>query len=423
MSVFSEKQLSAYNDSTARLNIFTGAVRSGKSFVALLRFIKYIRDGDIKGDLLIVGKSMQTIKRNIISPLQDLVGNKCRYKIGLGEIQLFGRRIHVVSGNDERSEGKLRGSEFAGALVDEATILPESFFQMMLSRLSIEGAQCFVTTNPDNPNHWLKKNFIDRSDEIGCKVFSFQLQDNPSLSESYKQALRQEFTGLWYKRFVEGLWVSGEGSVFSFFDPDVHVIDYPISQANKYFIGCDYGISNPTSYILVGYNSSASPSMWVEKEYCFDSRKQMYQKSDYELVEDYKQFIEGLYIDKIFVDPSASSLKQEFRRQGVYNVYDANNDVLDGIQTLSQVIMNGTLKICSNCEVLIKEISGYTWDPRASINGIDKPIKRGDHQLDGLRYIIHTEFGNSMGSTMKESDALDMERAWYRPIATMGQRY
>ena len=414
-SIFSEKQLEAFNNSSSRLNIFTGAVRSGKSFIAMLRWLEYIRSGP-SGPLLMVGKSMQTIKRNIILPLQDIVGNRCRYKIGLGEVDLFGRKIHVVSGNDERSESKLRGSEFAGALVDEATILPESFFQMLLSRLSVRDSKCFITTNPDNPSHWLKRNFIDRASEIDCSVFEFQLTDNPSLSDEYKSALKSEFTGLWYERFVLGKWVAGEGSVFSFFDRNIHVMDMPISQATRYQVGIDFGIANPCCFVLLAINDSASPRFWVEKEYYFDSRKEQYQKSDVELVNDLRKFCEGIFVEKIYIDPSAASLKVELRRQG-FTVIDAENDVNESIQKLSQLMLNGNLKICSNCNMLIQEIEGYSWDLSWANRGIDKPKKVNDHSVDALRYCCTGLYSYIASGNMTESDAEAMERVWYRPMS------
>jgi PBSX family phage terminase large subunit len=351
-------------------------------------------------------------------PLSDLVGHeKVRYRMGLGECDIFGRKIHIVSGNDERSESKLRGAEFAGALVDEISVLPETFFKMLLSRLSIRDAKLFGTTNPDHPGHWLKRDIIDRSADINCKVFSFQLDDNPSLSEEYKRDLKKEFSGLWFSRFILGEWTASEGCVYSFFDDNVHVIDMPVSEPTTFIGSIDYGISNPCVFLLAGYNPSASPQMWIEKEYCFDSSKEMYQKSDYELCQDFIKFIDGIYCERIYIDPSATSFKVEFRRQGFSNVIDAVNDVLPGIQFVSQMFMNGTLKICTNCTGLIKEIYGYSWDPRASQNGIDKPLKRNDHYCDALRYLCYSYLGTRGVSTMTEEDALRMENAWYRPMS------
>lgn len=378
MKPLSDKQKDAFINSTARINILEGAVRSGKSFVCILRWIDFCINGPA-GALVLCGRTDKTIKRNLIMPMQNLLGNAVQYRAGKGEVQLYGRTMFVVGANDERAEGKIRGSEFAGALIDEATLMPENFFKMLLSRMSIPGACVFASTNPDSPYHWLKRDFIDRAHEIDIKNFKFTIRDNPSLSETYIRAISEEYRGLWYKRFILGEWVIAEGTVYDFFDESRHVIPYVQSPAEYYIIGIDYGTTNPCVFTLLGYNSSAYPNMWIEKEYYFDSRKEQRQKSDYDYVKDYIKFVDGFYVKYIYIDPSAASLKQEFLRNGISNFVDAKNDVVPGIRYLGQLITNGTLKICATCKETIKEFSTYAWDEKAATKGEDKPLKVNDH--------------------------------------------
>ena len=220
---------------------------------------------------------------------------------------------------------------------------------------------------------------MDRRDELDLKVFSFHIRDNPSLTDKYINDLSAEYQGLWYKRYIEGKWVLAEGAVYDFFDEKIHVIPMATSPASYYILGIDYGTTNPCVFSLIGYNSGSYPNMWLEKEYYYDSRETLRQKSDYEYACDLIQFIDGYYIKQIYIDPSAASLKQELVRQGIYNVKDAENDVLPGIRFQGQLLTNGTYKICANCEHSIKEYSNYLWDAKASDKGIDKPIKKFDH--------------------------------------------
>ena len=219
MQRLSRKQQEAFLFSTARVNILEGPVRSGKSFTAILKWLDFCATGPA-GPLVICGRTDKTIQRNIILPLQDLVGRALIYKRGRGEVHLSNRVMHVVGADNEASEAKIRGSEFAGALIDETSLMPESFFKMLLSRLSIPGAQLFASTNPDGPYHWLKRDFIDRESELDLKVFSFKITDNPSLSEKFIEDLSKEYRGLWHKRFIEGKWVLAEGAVYDFFDQE-----------------------------------------------------------------------------------------------------------------------------------------------------------------------------------------------------------
>lgn len=408
----SAKQLEAFNNSNSRLNIFEGPVRAGKSFIALLRWLEFVRSGP-PGPLIICGRTDKTIKRNIIQPLQDLVGSAVRYSIGKGEVQLYNRTMYVVGANDDRAEGKIRGSEFAGALIDELTLLPESFVKMLLSRLSIKDAKLFGSTNPDSPYHWLKRDFINRKDEIDCSVFSFHLDDNPALDETYKENLKKEYQGLWYKRYIEGKWVQAEGAVFDFFDEEIHVILESPGPAREYIVGIDYGTTNPCVFSLIGINEANYPNVWLEKEYYYDSSKTLRQKSDYEYVQDLKEFLDGIQPSAIYIDPSAASLRQEMRREGIQNIRDANNDVLTGIRFHANMLVNGEFKICCNCKNAISEYSNYLWDSKATEKGIDKPIKKFDHMMDSLRYALFTHFEKKTTNKMTEEDAKNMENMYY----------
>jgi len=362
------------------------------------------------------GRTEPTIKRNIIRPLYELIGEDLVYHSGKGEVSLWGRTIDVVGANDERAEAKIRGSEYAGALLDEVTILPENFVKMLFSRLSVPGAQLFGSTNPDSPFHWLKTEYIDRQDTLNIKVFSFSIEDNPSLTQEYKNDLKKEYQGLWFDRYIEGKWVLAEGAIFDFFTESMHCIDHPPGNATYYICGIDYGTSNPCVYSLIGYNASLYPNIWLEKEYYYDSKAKNRQKTDSEYAQDLVSFIAGYNVKAVYIDPSALSFKVEMRRMGIPNVMDAVNDVLPGIRFQGQLISNGTYKICRSCTNSIKEYSTYLWDERASKRGVDQPLKSNDHCCDSQRYALFSHFFDRMQGTMKEEDAYSMERAWGRKV-------
>lgn len=410
----SNKQLESFNNSNARINIFEGPVRAGKSFIALIRWLEFCRNGP-KGPLIICGRTDKTIKRNIISPLQDLVGHAVQYSSGKGEVRMYDRLMYVVGANDDRAEAKIRGSEFAGALLDEVSLVPENFFKMLLSRLSIPNAQLFASTNPDSPYHWIKRDFIDREDELDLKVFSFHIRDNPSLEEKYIEDLSNEYQGLWHKRYILGEWVLADGAVYDFFDDKIHIISMPRSPATYYIVGVDYGTTNPCVFTLIGYNAGSYPNMWLEKEYYYDSKKELRQKSDYEYSLDMMEFIKEYNVKQIYIDPSAASFKQELKRNGIYNILDAKNDVIPGIRFQAQLLSNGTYKICSNCTESIKEYHNYLWDSKASERGEDKPLKQFDHSMDAQRYALYSHFfTKNLRSQFTEEDAEKLERLYRR---------
>ncbi len=383
-----------------------------------------------QGNLVIVGRTNDTIKRNIIDEILNFPGIRAYYYPGKRELHVEGRLVYCIGANDERAEGKIRGPTFSGAYVDEATLIPESFFKMLLSRLTKDGSYLIATTNPDSPYHWLKRDYIDRMDKLDLNVFNFKMDDNPSLSENYIENLKKEYTGLWYKRFIEGEWCLAEGTVYSFFDESIHVLNEAPSYAKYYICGIDYGTTNPTAFVLLGFNDDVQPCIWVEKEYYFDSRKEGYQKTDAEYASDFMDFMSDYPIKAVYLDPSAASFRLELRRRvpGIC-LKDAKNEVADGIRVVSLRLATGDLKVCKRCKNLIQEFQSYVWDSKKSERGIDEPKKENDHGLDALRYAIYTHWGSKrdLKEMSQEQRAFEMWKKqqqktgpWSPPSAQKG---
>ncbi|MFS8640743.1 MAG: PBSX family phage terminase large subunit [Symbiobacteriaceae bacterium] len=393
---FGPKALDFLANSTARINIAHGAVRSGKTITSIVRWIEYVATAP-PGDLLLAGKTERTAYRNVIAPLQQILGaSRCRYNRGTGELYMLGRRIFVVGANDERAEGKIRGLTLAGAYGDELTLWPESFFRMLMTRLSVEGAKFFGTTNPDSPFHYLKRDYLDRAGELDLRHWHFQLADNPNLSRSYIEALEREYTGLWRRRFILGEWVQAEGSVYDMFDESVHVVDdLPADPVHTWIVPIDYGTANPTAFLrlaVIRDRRERVDRVYVVDEYYYDSAAAGRQKTDAEYSADLRRFIAGIH-PVIYLDPSAASLKAQLRRDGITNVRDADNDVLAGIRLVSSFLANKRLFFLrGKTPNLLREITSYVWDPAAQRRGEDRPLKQADHALDALRYGIYTHF-------------------------------
>lgn len=407
MTLPSTKQLLSYQESNARINIWEGAVRSGKTYASLWRFVKELTYGPL-GEYAIVCRTYDTFKRNILEQLMRMIGSDVRHYSGKREMHLWGKKVHIIGADDERAEAKIRGATFAGAYVDEATIIPETVFKMLISRCSMGGAKIFATTNPDSPYHWLKVDFLSGNNP-DVASWQFRLEDNPQLTPEDKEYLPRQYKGLWYQRFIEGKWVQAEGAVYDFFDPAIHTIPYPVSRPEQYIVGIDYGTANPCVFVLLGINYSKSPNIWVEEEYYFDSRAAQRQKTDYEYAEDLKRFVEHKPITAIYLDPSAVSLRVELQKQGFHNIFEAENEVVTGINYVANLVGGETMKICRNCKHLIQEFQSYVWDSKAQKKGIDKPLKQDDHALDALRYAIFTHKFGKDGSRLSPRDLDQMQ--------------
>lgn len=399
-SPFSPKALDFLENSTARLNILHGSVRSSKTINCTVRWLEYLVAGP-PGDLAMLGKTTATLQRNVLNDLFDIVGPKNYKWINRqqGELRIFNRRIYCFGANNEDAESKIRGATFAGALCDEVNLYPQSVFNQLMARMSVKGAQCFCNCNPDSPYHWFYTDYITNDEIVDKKIWHFMMEDNLSLDPGYVETLKQMYTGVWYDRMILGLWVSAEGRIYDTFDPKVHMIDTDkfikmsgtSARSIRWYVGCDYGTSTVMSWGL--YAKLPSGVVLKTREYYYDAQKRKTQKTDHEFAADFVSWLDGVVPYAVFVDPSAASWKTELMRRG-YVVLNANNDVLNGIRYVASRLNTSKYFIDKDCVNTEKEYSSYVWDPKAQIHGLDKPVKVHDHTCDTDRYVLYTD---SMG--------------------------
>lgn len=410
------KALLAVRNMDAELVVLEGAVRAGKTVSSLLAWAEYVRSAP-PGNLAMVGKTARTVRQNLIDVMVSWFGEKrCRFIEGSGILYLFGRRIYVVGANDERAVTKIQGLTLSGAYCDELATIPESFFDMLRTRLSVAGAKLIATTNPASPAHWLKAKWLDRarlwidrngvhhvnSDDSALNLVrvTFTIDDNPNLPASYVASLKASYTGLFFRRYILSEWVSADGAVFDMWNPDIHVVS-EIPQIIRWLgVGVDYGTSNPFAAILGGIGIDRN--IYLVSEWSYDGRAKRRQLTDSE----YSQRVRGWIADPTpdleerrlrdvevpywIVDPSAASFVTQLHRDGL-SPWPADNAVVDSIRLASSLLSLGKMKVHERCKGLIEEMPGYSWCPKAQLRGIDEPIKVADHRIDaGPRYLIKT---------------------------------
>ena len=385
-------------ESTATVNGWEGSIRSGKTIASLIRWAEYAPTAPA-GHLALLGWTLTTIQRNVLDPLMNLHPSIVRHTRGSNVAWIMGREVQLIGFSDKRSEAVIRGLTLSGAYVDEATLMPESTFQQLLGRLSVDGARMFFTTNPDARTHWLHKKYLTRVEELGWKIFHFKMDDNPGLSAEYVAAKKREFTGLFYQRFVLGLWVNAEGAIFDRFDIDRHVIPFAETPqiARVLAAGIDYGTTNATSCVILGLTAEEHPRLVALDEFRHTPETQG-KLTDPEQSERIRAFLAARHhpqqtlppVPYTVIDPAAASLKLQLQKDGHRGLWDATNAVLPGIKTVSALLATDQLLITDRCKALIDEMPAYVWDDKKTDQGIDAPVKANDHSVDALRYAVAT---------------------------------
>jgi len=420
--LLSPKQLQFVINSTAKWNIAHGSVRSGKTVGTLFRFMHAI-DQCPDSDIWMVGHSSDTIYQNAIrlvfeSPEFAIYKPFCTWASGKRQLKYKDKTIGTLGAKDEGAIGSFQGKTFSLCYCDEMTLYPESIIDMIDTRLSKPHSMGFASMNPSHPGHKIKK-WIDNAEAGDKNYYSlhFTLDDNPYVDESYKQRIRDSLSGLFYKRNYLGLWCLAEGAIFDFFDRKVHVLNKPPVAAEYWIASIDYGSVNPFCCLLIGVSTGkytqTGKRMWVEKEYYYDPKVTGRQKTNSEFATDVYEFLELYAVKNIYIDPSAAAMKLELQRKGMH-VVEADNDVENGIQTMTSEMKKGNLYVLEECKNTIREIESYVWDNKAAERGLDAPMKKNDHAVDALRYAIQTHKVSSY-TQPKKNDPDEYFRNRFQP--------
>lgn len=378
------------------ITILNGSVRSGKTWAMNQKIIFQMLKYRVPGMRVLLGKSKSTVYDNVLRDLFEFAGaENVDFHVQSGKLTLFGQEWKVIGIKDKGSEEYLRGKTIGLAVVDEATLMPEAAWNQLLARMSPDGARLYATTNPDSPFHYLKEKFIDNEEMArDIAVEDYFLDDNLSLSEEKKDQYRRSYSGVFYQRMINGLWVIAEGAIYGdCLGPQCEFSDEtrPLGLYSSFgarYIGVDYGTTNPCVFLDVYDDGKV---MWQDKEYYWDSKKQMKQKTDGEYADDLVKFIgpdrRGVMV---VMDPSAASFRVECIKRGI-PVKEADNDVSIGIMRTSSALKTGRYRINrERCPKTWKEAGGYAWDDKKAARGEEEPIKMHDHTCDAQRYVVHT---------------------------------
>lgn len=397
--------LSLVDASTKKLALWYGAVSSGKTVISLWAFLLAIRVAPRTGIIIIVGGSLQTIYQNVFVLFQNtaifgsVISSQVQYTPGATSATILGREVLLVGAKDAKAVGRIQGATVALAYVDEAALLPEEFWNMLISRLRVDGARLLATMNPASMNHWIRQKWILQAATKNLISFHFTMRDNPNLSAQYIADMEASFSGIFYDRMIKGLWTNAAGAVYPMWDPARHVIpfaDMPPLQ-NILGVGMDYGTTNATTAMMLGLTDEVKPRLVFMDEWGYNSRETGVRLPDVELSRRFREWLPKQHTPYpsllapqfIMRDPSAASFAMQLQADGITN-WAANNDVLPGIATIANLLGNDQLVVTDRCVGWQSEVTEYRWSQKASDKGLDEVEKTADHYLDGGRYIAHS---------------------------------
>lgn len=384
-----QRQIFSFAESDEMALICDGSVRSGKTTIMTLAFVLWAMQNYDHTNFAICSKTVAAAERNILRPLMNIDGLRTAlsmsYKVSTRVLDVrCGERenwFYLFGGKDESSYMLIQGITLAGVLFDEVALMPRSFVEQALSRaISFEKPKYFFNCNPESPNHWFYREWIQPQRE-DVRHLHFLLSDNPIMTQEMIARTEAMYSGVFYDRYIRGLWVVAEGLIYPMFGESCIVDELP--EGGEYYVSCDYGTLNPFSAGLWCWDGKTATRI---REYYYSGRETQANKTDEEYFEEVKELCGDLPIRSVIVDPSAASFIEVLRRNK-YPVRKAKNDVINGIVTTARYLQDGTIKVHRRCVDAIREFGLYRWDEKATE---DRPVKENDHAMDDIRYFCYT---------------------------------
>lgn len=383
----SRKQFDFLLHSNKDVNVANGSIRSGKTYIQMVRFLEFLENEAIENEACILSaKSTMTSVRNLVDPLLKIASS-------IGTIDDFsynratnvltynpkGIQTFVVGANDEGSEARIRGMTAQAWVADEVTLYPRSFYLQAYGRCSAGKRYKWFTCNPDSPNHWFKREVIDEVEKgnLNGQVWWFTLLDNPSLDEEYKKNISRQYTGTWYDRMILGKWVSSGNAVFERW----HVEDdfEPPEDAFFYF-GMDWGFSEDPTVLVRCY---------IHDDVLYIDHERYASGVDINNIPDMIGDVPEVKRFPIFADNSRPETISYMRNHGFGKMAPAKKwkgCVEDGI---ARIRAFNDIVIHKRCEHTIGEFQSYSYvtDKKTGLVS-DKLEDANNHCIDALRYAL-----------------------------------
>lgn len=393
-----------------RVSLLEGAVRSSKTFaVDAKTIVQYCRYPlPLNAKRFMTGATKQTFYRNVLLDLANIAGKEnFSYNAATGECWLFGTQWFVIGAKDEASYRQVLGSTCGLWIGDEVVEYPSSFIAQMLMRMSLDESRAALTTNPGTPFCYLKTDVIDNPAMAGqLEVRHYTLDDNPNISDAAKAQIIASQVGVYRLRYIDGLWVVAEGSIFrdAWSDEEnTYAETARLSDNGKFrhkarpvglrgagghvdhWFSCDPGVDHPHVYCELYDDGDV---VWLDRVWRWDSRKEMRQLTDSQYADKLIEFMGGEPKYEVRLPPEAASFRAELQSRGFY-VLPADNSVSEGIHTISTLLSKRKLRVnVDQCQGMEKRILAYAWDPKAAKLGEESPLKKDDDDIDSLRYGI-----------------------------------
>lgn len=449
--ILSKKQLSLYKDiispNIPNISVL-GSTQSGKTHdicAALIQYASNLNEYEkekrqdpnyIKRDYYgaIIGWTADTLKGNIVEPIENILKNEYHFtngkeytlKFGMNDkyLEIYNIRFYFFGFNTNLSFNRILGKPLIFVWCDEAAriytsqTLRESFNELPGRQMSFSGHPFYKRIDSYNveggQNHPYKKDYIDSRN---WKQYIFFPYDNPVLDteEKIREAVKSFPEGSLREQKVFNKWVVAEGKVFNHI-PKIKQEDLKDYLVREIGIGCDYGSVNATTFSAVALAQNTKDMRWhliLIDRYYHDPKTEGDTPTTEYYSNQLKLFITRLQekyphipVNTLVIDSEAAHFDNRLEVDGIRHELAKKNKISvdESVQYMQSLFYKDFLKIIEmphiryfqngepvygGHDIALDELETYHYDKiRSEREGINAYVKEFDHYVDGTRYII-----------------------------------
>ena len=339
----------------------------------------------------------------MLQPLRQIYGKGLVGTIqsGTNIARLFGEEVYCLGCEKVNQVSKIQGTSIKYAYGDEIAKWNQEVFVMIQASLDKPYSMFDGALNPENQNHWLKKDFLDQVEEKGLDVYvqHYTIFDNPFLSKEFVDNLCKEYEGtVYYDRLILGLWKNAEGIIYRQFadNPSLYIKDN--ADGINFMIisiGIDYGATEGETEFKATGITPYFKQVWTldeEKLTGLHTPEQMYEK----FAEFYKRVVNTYgKVTHCFADYGALGqvltygMNRYLQQHGIpLQVQDCiKGRIVDRIELDCHLFGQMRRFILKKCKYLIEAYSQALWDEKHEDERLDDGTTPID-DLDASEYSI-----------------------------------
>ena len=258
----------AFLDSDSPYRAFVGGVGSGKTYAGALEAITQ----PVGSRGMVVAPTYPMLKDATLHTFLEVARpfisdyNKSDKRI------LFDNGTEILFRSADNPD-RLRGPNLGWFWLDEAAMMNEEVWDIMLGRLRLSPGRAWVTTTPRGKN-WVYSTFVEQErDDYG--VYRGSSRENSYLPDAFVESLESKYTQRFLQQEVEGRFLEFEGALWRY-DSIRRAGNVP--PLDRIVIGVDPAGGGPDEtgivvagkagdhyYVLADGSMRGSPNAWASR--------------------------------------------------------------------------------------------------------------------------------------------------------------